>query len=104
MCRGILNLNGSIIMILSSMLYQLTTLPKHMAYFILKKCFGVTKLIYTRRTTPTILFQENLQNMDKLIKLCLNNIYNMSLTNVQMKQANLLANLVWNTKLFGLKT
>uniref|UniRef100_A0A8D8ZUA8 Uncharacterized protein n=2 Tax=Cacopsylla melanoneura TaxID=428564 RepID=A0A8D8ZUA8_9HEMI len=68
---------------------RLKLLPKQLAYFLLKNCLGIPKLLYTLRTVPTFLCQDKLCDMDSILHLSLKAILNLNLSDLQWKQASL---------------
>lgn len=74
---------------LKLMIERLKDLPIQVAYFLIKNSIGIPKMLYTMRTTPTFMFIKQLKTIDDEIKLCLEGMLNMNLTQTQIKQARL---------------
>lgn len=78
---------------LKLMVERLKTLPKQIAYFLIKNCFGIPKMLYTIRSVPTFMLPDYLREMDDVIKFSLDEIMNISLNEIQFNQASLPINL-----------
>lgn len=60
-------------------LNELHSLNCHTAYYLLKNCFAVPKLMYFLRTTPIWLFPSFVKEADDIMRTCLESILNMTL-------------------------
>lgn len=66
-----------------------TKLNAHVAYIILKNCFGIPKLTYLLRTNPVWQHQSFIFKIDNVIKNCLQSILNIKINEEQWQQASL---------------
>ena len=72
---------------LQRMATRLTNLNPHEAFFLLKNCLAIPKLIYILRTAPCFENEEYLHEYDALMKNSLEKITNNSLNDIQWLQA-----------------
>jgi hypothetical protein len=71
---------------------RLSSLQTHYAYFILKNCLAIPKLVYLLRCTPLWKFPELLHEMDMAMKSALEKILNSELNITQWLQSSLPVN------------
>lgn len=74
---------------LELMFNRLELLNNHVAYFILKHCLGIPKLIFLLRTTPMWKFPEIVKRIDNLMKLTIERICNIRLDDYQYSVSSL---------------
>ena len=75
--------------IFKEMTEKLPLLDRHPAYFILKKCFSMPKLMYLLRSSPTFQHTDLLADFDDCLKSCATDICNVSFDDVGGIQATL---------------
>ena len=68
---------------LSLLIERLSGLKHHIAFYILKHCIAIPKLMYALRTTACFNFSEELKNLDYDIKSAMEHIFNTRLTDEQ---------------------
>ena len=72
---------------------QLEQLSAHDAFFLLKNCLAMPKLLFTLRTSPCFLFPEKLHEIDRCLRDTLSTILNINCNESQWVQASLPARL-----------
>lgn len=77
---------------INELIGRLASLQTHYAFFILKNCFAIPKLVYLLRCSPLWKFADLLREMDLQLKSALENIINVQLSNTQWLQASLPVN------------
>ena len=68
---------------------KLSLLDKHPAYFLLKNCFSMPKLMYLLRSSPTFQHPDLLADFDDCLKSCATHICNVSFDDIDWIQATL---------------
>jgi hypothetical protein len=74
---------------LDTMGVRLTNLHPHDAFFLLRNCLAIPKLLYTLRCSPLCLDNPSLKTFDYKVMSILQNLLNINLSETQIKQANL---------------
>ena len=72
---------------------KLSFLDRHPAYFLLKNCFSMPKLMYLLRSSPTFQHPDLLADFDDCFKSCATVICNVSFDDIGWIQATLLIRL-----------
>ena len=75
--------------IFKAMTEKLSLLDRHPAYFLLKNCFSMPKLIYLLRSSPTFQHPDLLADFDNCLKSCATDICNVSFDDIGWIQATL---------------
>ena len=68
---------------------KLSLLDRHPAYFLLKNCFSMPKLMYLLRSSPTFQHPDLLADFDDCVKSCATDICNASFDDIDWIQATL---------------
>ena len=68
---------------------KLPLLNRHPAYFLLKNCFSMPKLMYLLRSSPTFQHPDLLDEFDDCLKSCATDICNVSFDDIGWIQATL---------------
>ena len=75
--------------IFKAMTEKLSLLDRHPAYFLLKNCFSMPKLMYLLRSSPTFQHPDLLADFDDCLKSCATDICNVSFDDIGWIQATL---------------
>ena len=75
--------------IFKAMTEKLSLLDRHPAYFLLKNCFSMTKLMYLLRSSHTFQHPDLLADFDDCLKSCATDICNVSFDDIGWIQATL---------------
>lgn len=68
---------------------HLLHLSGHVSLVLLRNCFALPRMVYVLRTSPTWLFEHDLEELDGTLKLALESILNVNLNEAQWCQAAL---------------
>ncbi|XP_063389112.1 uncharacterized protein LOC134674887 [Cydia fagiglandana] len=74
---------------LSGVREHLAQLAGHVALILLRNCFALPRMVYTLRTSPTWLFEQDLLSLDETLKTALESLLNVNLNEAQWCQASL---------------
>ena len=75
--------------IFKAMAEKLSLLDRHPAYFLLKNCFSMPKLMYLLRSSPTLQHPDLLADFDDCLMSCASDICNVSFDDIGRIQATL---------------
>ena len=75
--------------IFKAMTEKLSLLDRQLAYFLLKNCFSMPKLMYLLRSSPTFIHPDLLADFDDCPKSCATDICNVSFDDIGWIQATL---------------